>query len=125
MRVNWRRFWLIAVTVMIVLVVASAIHHHLEAVQTRRAIAEAEGLCGQIPVGTHRAGLEAILQRRGIEHSYKGESKNWPEGAGTESAIIRNVCGTHLVSCDVVFSFSFDESDLLKHCSAKDIYSGP
>src|SRR5438045_2584989 len=103
------------------LVLTVAIHYHLEDARTLRAIVQAKALCGQIRPGTPRADVENVLERRGIEHSYPGESKSWPEYAHTESAIIRNVCGKHLASCDVIFSFKFDDRDLLKDCSAKDI----
>ena len=119
-----RKLFLSALMGVALLVFAVALHHHLEGARTLRAIAQAKALCGQIPTGTPRADVENVLERRGIEHSYSGDSRDLPEYAHTESAIIRNVCGAYLVTCDVVFSFKFDDRDLLKDCSAKDIYSG-
>ena len=122
---NKRRIlFLSALMGVVLLVLAVALHHHVEGARTLRAIAQAKALCGQIPTGTPRADVENVLERRGIEHPYSGDSRDLPEYARTESAIIRNACGVHLVSCDVVFRFKFDDRDSLKDCSAKDIYSG-
>ena len=123
-----RRFWVATLIIAALLsagILVSRDLHEIEKRRTKKEIAEAKALCGEVAVGSSRADVERILQKRGIEHSYTQGTSNSQAYFHTEHAIIRNVCGNHLVTCDVSFVFEFDEGDLLKSCSAQDIYTGP
>ena len=123
-----RGFW-VATSIIAALLAAGILvlgyFHEIEKGRTQKKIAHAKALCSEIVIGSSRADVERILQQRGIEHSYAQGSPDSREDSHMEHAIIRNVCGNHLVTCDVSFVFEFEEGDVLKSCSAKDIYTGP
>lgn len=109
---------------MILIVLVLTAKDQIEKKRIQRAVAQAKALCQGIRPGTGRATVESFLQRKGIEHSFVRDTQNRPEYGGTEYAIIRNLCGRRFVRCDVTFTFRFDDRDLLKDCSAKDVYTG-
>jgi hypothetical protein len=123
-----RRFWVptsIIAALLAAGILISICLREIERRRTQKDISQAKALCGQFALGSSRADVERILQGRGIEHSYINATPDSQEYSHTEHAIIRNVCGKNLVTCDVSFVFEFDERELLKSCSAKDIYTGP
>ena len=104
-----RKLWLIGFGITAGIALAVATVDYFQSIRIQRAIAQAKGLCGQLPTNTSRADVESFLDGKGIEHAYVGDSRKWPESAHTESAIIRDVCGKHrLVGCGVVLTFKFD-----------------
>ncbi len=78
-----------------------------------------------LPIGASRAEVVAYLDKRGIQHSYIGESQQTPEYRHTEMAMVRGTSRTWMVRGDVQVLFKFDESGNLASYLVKEIFTGP
>jgi hypothetical protein len=119
-----RRFWLLVLVGAVVIVIALLGLDYIQSRRIRQSIAKAKSICARLPLDSSRPDVERFLSERGIEHYFRGASKDRSD-VFIESAIVRTVCGKRLVTCDVILTYSFDDRNQLTNCTAQDVYSGP
>ena len=78
-----------------------------------------------LPIGSSRADVAAYLDQRGIPHSYVADSKEVPEYAHMEMAMIRAASRGWLIRGDIHIVFHFDDQDRLSKYEVTEIFTGP
>jgi hypothetical protein len=81
-------------------------------------------IANELPIGTPRSVVEALLDRKGFGHMYV-ERSDFPDETRTEVAIIRHTWSSYLITASIQMKFKFDMNDRLESFTVKEELTGP
>jgi len=121
-----KKFFLVALVVMVLAVVVGIAIRRTRRVRTRVRVAEVDrDIHEHLHPGVSRTQVESYLDGRRIHHSYIDHSSEGPAYSRIESALIPESSLTWLGRGDIQIIFRFDDQDKLTQYSVKEIFTGP